>query len=85
MTEQLMHTEVNCETGEVTVRPLTDEEIASMALSQQAEAEKLEAETTAREAEAAALASAQSKLTALGLSDEEIQALAGRVLPSSAS
>ena len=84
MTEQLMHTEVNCETGEVTVRPLTVEELAAFEAAALAEAERMEAETTAREAEAAALASAQSKLTALGLSDEEIQALAGRVLPSSA-
>lgn len=80
-----MHTEVNCETGEVTVRPLTPAELAAFEASAKQQAEQIEAETTAREAEAAALASAQAKLAALGLSDEEIQALAGKALPSSAS
>jgi hypothetical protein len=67
--------EVNCETGEVTERPLTAEEIAQ----READAAAFAEAETAREAEAAAAAeakaSAQAKLTALGLTAEEIAAL----------
>lgn len=83
MTEPL-HTEVNCETGEVTTRPLTEEELALYEQMQADAAQQLEEQTLAREAEEAALASAHAKLAALGLSDGEIQALAGKALPSSA-
>ena len=70
-----MHTEVNCETGEVTVRPLTDEEIANLeALATQAEAERAAREAEAA-ADAAAKESAQAKLAALGLTADEIAAL----------
>ena len=74
-TETLMAVEVNCATGEVTERPLTDAEIAQ----READAAAFAAEETAREAAktaaAAAKESAQSKLTALGLTAEEIAAL----------
>lgn len=67
---------VNCETGETTVVTLTSEEIAQReadaAAFAVAEAERVAAE----EAAAAAKASAQAKLAALGLSAEEIAALA---------
>ena len=67
--------EVNCETGEVTERPLTAEEIAQ----READNAAAEAAAAAREAEAAAVASAkesaESKLAALGLSADEIAAL----------
>lgn len=67
---------VNCETGETTVVTLTSEEIAQReadaAAFAAAEAERVAAE----EAAAAAKASAQAKLAALGLSAEEIAALA---------
>jgi hypothetical protein len=67
--------EVNCETGEVTERPLTAEEIAQ----READAAAFAAEQAAKEAEAAAVAaakaSAESKLAALGLSADEIAAL----------
>jgi len=67
--------EVNCETGEVTTRPLTAEEIAANEAAAAAAAE----EQAAREAEAAAVAaakeSANAKLKSLGLSDAEIAAL----------
>jgi hypothetical protein len=67
--------EVNCETGEVTERPFTAEEIAQREVNAAAHA-AAEAE---REAEAAATAAAKeaatSKLTALGLTAEEIAAL----------
>lgn len=67
--------EVNCETGEVTERPLTTEELAQ----HEADAAQAAADQAAREAEAAATAAAKeaatAKLTALGLTAEEIAAL----------
>jgi hypothetical protein len=67
--------EVNCETGVVTERPLTAEEIAQ----REASAAAYATEQAAREAEAAAVAtakaSAEAKLAALGLSADEIAAL----------
>ena len=68
--------EVNCATGEVTEVPLTAEEI------QQRELDAIAAATAKAEAdaiaatEADAKASAQAKLAALGLTAEEIAALA---------
>jgi hypothetical protein len=67
--------EVNCETGVVTERPLTAAEItANEAAAAQAEADRVTAEAEAA-AVAEAKANAQSKLTALGLTQEEIAAL----------
>jgi hypothetical protein len=75
MTEVLTTTEVNCETGEVTVRPLTAEELSQREADLAAyAAHKAEAEAAA-EALAAAKASAQAKLSELGLSADEIAAL----------
>ncbi len=75
MTDTLMAIEINCETGEEIIRPLTPEEIAQREI----DAAALAIETAARDAaEAAALAakeSAQAKLAALGLTAEEIAAL----------
>ena len=69
--------EVNCETGDVTERPLTAEEIAQSeagdAAAAAAEAERVAEE----EAKAAAKASAIAKLAALGLTEEEAAALVG--------
>jgi hypothetical protein len=69
--------EVNCETGEETVRPLTAEELAQHAK----DVEEFEATEAAREAEAQAKADAKAaaiaKLAALGLTEEEATALAG--------
>ena len=69
--------EVNCETGDVTERPLTAEEIAQReadaAAAAAAEAERVAAE----EAKAAAKASALAKLEALGLTADEAAALLG--------
>jgi len=66
---------VDCSTGEQTVVPLTAEEIADL----EAAAAKAEQERQAAEAEAAAVAAAkaaaQAKLTALGLTPDEIAAL----------
>lgn len=67
---------VNCETGVVSEIPLTDEEIAQRDIdaanfaAEQAEREAAEA------AAQAAKASAEAKLAALGLTSEEIKALA---------
>jgi hypothetical protein len=67
--------EVNCETGEVTERSLTAEEIAQMETDRAvAEARKAE-EDAAATALAALKASAKAKLAALGLTAEEIAAL----------
>jgi hypothetical protein len=70
--------EVNCETKQVTERPLTDAEItqreADAAAAAVAEAER-EAE---EEAKAASMASALAKLSALGLTDDEVAALTPR-------
>ena len=67
--------EVNCETGEVTERELTAEEIAEReAMAAQAEAERL-AQEEAATAQAEAKASANAKLAALGLTADEIAAL----------
>lgn len=67
--------EVNCETGEVTERPLTQEELAEReAATAAAEADRLAAEAQAQAA-AEAKASATAKLSALGLTAEEIAAL----------
>lgn len=75
MTETLMAVEINCETGEETIRPLTEEEIAQL----EADAAAAEAQRLAAEQEAAAVAAAkeaaQAKLAALGLTAEEIAAL----------
>ena len=67
--------EVNCETGEVIERPLTQEELADReAMAAQAEADRL-AQEEAAAAQAEAKASANAKLSALGLTAEEIAAL----------
>ena len=67
--------EVNCETGEVTERPLTAEEIAANeAAAAEAEAARHEEEVAAA-AVAEAKANAEAKLAALGLTPEEIAAL----------
>jgi hypothetical protein len=69
--------EINCETGEVTERPLTAEEIAANeAAAAQAEADAIAAEEVAQ-AKAAAKASAQAKLATLGLTADEVSALLG--------
>lgn len=68
---------VDCSTGEQTVVPLTDEEIAEReALAAQGEAFKA-AEEAAATAKAEALVSARTKLAALGLTETEIDAMVG--------
>lgn len=68
---------VNCETGEQTVRDLTDEEETARAASvAEATAEREAAEAAATQA-ATDKAAGQDKLKALGLTDAEIAALVG--------
>ena len=69
--------EVNCETKQVTERPLTAEEIAQRE-ADAAAAAAAEAEREAEEAaKAAAKRSAIDKLAALGLTPEEAAAIVG--------
>ena len=69
--------EVNCETGEVTTRSLTVDEIAERETNRvQAEADQVVKDTEAKKL-ADDKASAVAKLSAIGLSDAEIAALIG--------
>jgi hypothetical protein len=71
MTEIITKLVVDCETGEQTVVPLTEEELAEReAMRIQAEADQAQ-----RQADELAKASAQAKLAALGLTEAEIAAL----------
>jgi hypothetical protein len=75
MSEIATAIEVNCETGEVTERPLTSAELAQREADAAAWAEIKAAEDAAKAATAEAKASAEAKLSALGLTPEEIAAL----------
>lgn len=67
--------EINCETGVESIIELTDAEVAELeAAAQEAEARRAEEEAAAQAA-ADAKASAQAKLSALGLTADEIAAL----------
>jgi len=75
MTDRPIKLEVNCETGEEIVTPLTDEEIQELVAADAArKAQKIAAEAEAQ-AKAEAKASAAAKLAALGLTADEIAAL----------
>lgn len=75
MSETLTKVVVDCATGQQEVLPLTAQEIADLeASAAQAEADRLAAEQAAAEA-AAAKASGIAKLLALGLTEEEANAL----------
>jgi hypothetical protein len=66
---------INCETKEQIEVELTDEEVAQLEADRaKAEAERAEQEA-AEAAKAEAKASAQAKLAALGLTEDEINAL----------
>jgi len=66
--------EMNCETGEETVRDMTDEEEAAHAQMVSDYADQVAADEAAATAKAAAKASGDAKLKELGLTDEEIAA-----------
>ena len=75
MTEIITKLIVNCDTGEQTIVPLTEEELAEReAMRVQAEADQAQREADEL-AKAEAKASAQAKLAALGLTVAEIAAL----------
>lgn len=75
MTTELNVLEINCETGEEIVRPMTADEIAQLEKDRAAaEAQQAELEAEAQ-AKAQAKASALAKLAALGLTEEEANAL----------
>ena len=67
--------EVDCETGEVTERPLTEAEITQRDADAAAYAVRKAEEEAAAAAAATAKASAEAKLAALGLTADEIAAL----------
>lgn len=75
MSEVLTKIVVNCETGEQSIVPLTAEEIAQREADAVAYAEQKAEELAAAEAAAAAKASGIAKLLALGLTEEEANAL----------
>jgi hypothetical protein len=77
MPEILTKLVIDCSTGEATELPLTEDELAQREVDRLAY-EAMEAERIAKEqAKAQAEASAISKLSALGLTAEEIAALKG--------
>lgn len=74
MSETPIAIEVNCETGEVTERPLTPEEVAANA----AAAAEWEAQLAAQAAEEQAKAEARAAILAkLGLTEQEAALLLG--------
>jgi len=75
MTEVITKLIVDCTTGEQTIVPLTEEELAEReAMRVHAEADQAQREADEL-AKAEAKASAQAKLAALGLTEAEIAAL----------
>ena len=75
MTEILTKLEINCETGEQTITPLTAEEIAQMETDRIAYEEAQAAAQAEADAKEAARQSGIAKLMVLGLTEEEAQAL----------
>ena len=69
---------VDCSTGETTIIPLTaDEIIAQQEMQAQAQAD-IEAKMVREQLQISSVESAQSKLTSLGLTADEIAALTGK-------
>ena len=66
---------INCSTGEQTEVELTAEEVAQREADAEAFAEQEATRQAELDAKAEAKASAQAKLKALGLTDDEIEAL----------
>jgi len=77
MTEVITKLVVDCSTGEATEVPLTTEELAQRETDRLAYEAQEATRLAAEEAKAVAQASAISKLTALGLTADEIAALKG--------
>jgi hypothetical protein len=75
MSETLTKLVVNCETGQEEIIPLTAEEVAELEQNRLAFIEEQEAEQAAANAKEALRQSGISKLMALGLTEEEANAL----------
>ena len=75
MTTRPTRIEINCTTGEESIIELTDAEIAQMEAERVASEARKAEEDAALAAATEAKASAQAKLSALGLTAEEISAL----------
>jgi hypothetical protein len=75
MTEVITKLVVNCSTGEATEVPLTTEELAQRETDRLAYEAQEATRLAAEAARSSAQASAVAKLTALGLTAEEISAL----------
>ena len=75
MSEVPTRLEINCETGEETITPLTAEEIAQMEAGRLAFEEAQAAAQAEADAKEAARQSGIAKLMVLGLTEEEAQAL----------
>jgi hypothetical protein len=75
MSEILTRVEVNCETGEKSIIPLTAEEIAQMEADRIAFEEAQAAAQSEAESKEAARQSGIAKLLALGLTEDEANAL----------
>ena len=73
--EVLTKVVVDCATGESTIVPLTEEELAQRELDRIAFEEAEAARIAAEEEKAALKESANAKLLALGLTEEEIAAI----------
>jgi hypothetical protein len=75
MSEVPTRVEINCETGEQTIIPLTAEEVAQMEADRLALQAALDARALEEMSLAEAKASGIAKLLALGLTEEEANAL----------
>ena len=75
MSEQLTKIVVDCATGKQTIVPLTPAEIAQRDQDAAAAAEEQAKREAEEAAKAAAAESAKAKLAALGLTEDEINAL----------
>lgn len=77
MAETLTKLVVDCESGEQVIVPLSAEEIAQRELDLATAAERKAQREAEAQAKAEAKASALAKLAALGLTEEEANAIAG--------
>lgn len=77
MTDRPTKLVVDCTTGESSIVPLTDEEIAANELAAERLAAEKAAEKAKQEAIAEAKASALAKLLELGLTEDEAKVIAG--------
>ena len=75
MTETLTKLVIDCSTGQESIVPLTEEEIAQREVDRLAYEEAEAARIAAEEEKAALKESANAKLLALGLTEEEIAAI----------